>query len=233
MKKKLVVLSGAGISAESGIKTFRDAGGLWEGHDVMSVASIEGYRRNPDLVLQFYNDRRKQLLVCDPNKAHLLLNELESIFDLSIVTQNVDDLHERAGSKHVIHLHGELLKVVSTGGSRQVYPWKADLHIGDKCAEGFQLRPFIVWFGEEVPLLYKAIKTIEDADLVLIIGTSLQVYPAAGLVSYVKSEVPVYYIDPHPVYTDSLRDMQNLRIIKKTATEGMLEFYNLFSGDSL
>lgn len=224
-------MSGAGISAESGIKTFRDAGGLWEGHDVMAVASIEGYRRNPALVLQFYNERRKQLLKCEPNNAHLLLKELESIFEVTIVTQNVDDLHERAGSSKVIHLHGELLKVVSSGSTKQVYPWNSDLNIGDVCSEGFQLRPFIVWFGEEVPMLYKAIEAMEYADLVLIVGTSLQVYPAAGLVSYVRSKVPVYYIDPHPVYNDSISGIQDLMVFEQKATEGMLEFYKLFSAD--
>jgi len=184
--KKIVVLTGAGISAESGIKTFRGADGLWEGHDIMEVASPEGWFQNKELVLDFYNQRRKQLLLVQPNKAHHLLAKLESDFDVEIITQNVDDLHERAGSTKIIHLHGELLKVRSTTEENLVYHWEKDLHLGDKCERGNQLRPHIVWFGEEVPMLDKSIEIVQKSDILVIIGTSMQVYPAAGLINYIK-----------------------------------------------
>jgi NAD-dependent deacetylase len=196
MKRKLVVLSGAGMSAESGIKTFRDADGLWEGHDVMEVASPEGWHRNKALVLDFYNQRRKQLLEVNPNEGHLILAELEKDFDVHIVTQNVDDLHERAGSTKVLHLHGELRKVQSTVYPDLIYKWDKDLNLGDTCEKGAQLRPHIVWFGEMVPALDEAASIVSKADILVVIGTSLVVYPAAGLIHYASREIPKYIIDP-------------------------------------
>lgn len=197
-KKKFVILTGAGISAESGIATFRDAGGLWEGHDVMEVASPQGWKKNPNLVLEFYNARRRQLHEVQPNAAHFALAELQKYFDVQIITQNVDDLHERAGSKNVLHLHGELFKVRSCLNPKDVKYWTTDLNVGDKCTKGAQLRPHIVWFGEDVPLISDAINICQDADVFAIIGTSMQVYPAAGLVDYVRDDVQKYYIDPNP-----------------------------------
>lgn len=219
MKQRIVVLSGAGISADSGLKTFRDADGLWEGHDVMSVASPEGFSKNPELVLDFYNQRRRQLLKARPNKAHIALVRLEEYFEVSIITQNVDDLHERAGSSMVLHLHGELLKVRSTGDPGLVLNWTDDLHLGETCQKGFQLRPHIVWFGEEVPLLPKAAEITASADIVLIIGTSMQVYPAAALIHYASEGVPVYFIDPKPSIT-SLPGL-NLWIFAEKAVTGV------------
>ena len=192
--KNIVVLTGAGMSAESGLQTFRDANGLWEGHDVMEVASIEGWERNKNLVLDFYNKRRNQLLEVSPNKGHFDLAELENKFNVHIITQNVDDLHERAGSNSVLHLHGELFKVRSTKNSRLIYEWKKDLNIGDFGEDKAQLRPHIVWFGEDVPMFNLAIETVQDADALLIIGTSMQVYPAANLVYYIKKNTPVYFL---------------------------------------
>ena len=219
MKKKLVVLSGAGISAESGIKTFRDSDGLWEGHDVMEVATPEGYRKNPALVLDFYNKRRQQLLTVKPNEAHLILAELENDFDVQIITQNVDDLHERAGSSNVLHLHGELLKVRSTQNPNHILDWKTDLLDSDKDENGFNLRPHIVWFGEEVPALEEAVQLTSEADLVLVIGTSLQVYPAAGLLDFAPKNATIYYIDPKPIKIPNLRN--KLVVFSKKASEGM------------
>lgn len=217
--KKLVVLTGAGISAESGIKTFRDANGLWEGHNVMDVASPEGWHRNKELVLDFYNQRRKQLLEVKPNKGHFDLAELEKDFDVHIITQNVDNLHEQAGTKKVLHLHGELLKVRSTKNEDYILDWQNDLVIGDVDDKGHQLRPHIVWFGEMVPALEEAISITEQADYVAVIGTSLQVYPAASLMHYAKPNVPVFYIDPRPA---SITNLQNpLEVIPKNATEGL------------
>ncbi len=184
MKKKLVVLTGAGISAESGIKTFRDSNGLWEGHNVMDVASPDGWRRNPEMVLDFYNQRRKQLLEVEPNFGHQVLAAMEKNFDVHIITQNVDDLHERAGSTNVLHLHGELLKVRSLKNPKNILDWKTDLLLTDTDQNGDHLRPHIVWFGEDVPLLETAIDITETADFFAVIGTSLQVYPAAGLINY-------------------------------------------------
>ncbi|WP_324069613.1 MAG: NAD-dependent deacylase [Flavobacterium sp.] len=217
--KKIVVLTGAGISAESGIKTFRDADGLWEGHDIMEVASPIGWNKNSELVLDFYNKRRAQLLTVKPNKAHEILAELEEHFDIHIITQNVDDLHERAGSNKVVHLHGELLKVRSIFNENFVLDWKHDLNLGDFDLEGNQLRPHIVWFGEDVPMIEHAIDIVETADILIIIGTSLQVYPAAGLMNYVNQNVPVYYIDPKPA---TIYDLPNeLKVLPLTAVEGM------------
>ena len=216
--KKLVILTGAGISAESGIKTFRDSDGLWEGHDVMEVASPEGYLKNPALVLEFYNQRRQQLLEVTPNKAHINLAKLERYFNVEIITQNIDDLHERAGSTKITHLHGELLKVRSTGDEKDVLEWKKNLVLGNLCKKNYQLRPHIVWFGEMVPLLEKAIKITQTADILVIIGTSMQVYPAASLVDYVKPNTPIYFIDPKPKV--SVNDYNNFTIIKDFASNG-------------
>ena len=223
MKKHLVVLTGAGISAESGIKTFRDADGLWEGHDVMEVATPEGFAANPTLVLDFYNQRRRQLFNVEPNTAHLDLAQLENHFNVSIITQNVDDLHERAGSTNVIHLHGELLKVRSTYNETDILDWKTDLVLGDTCKKGFQLRPHIVWFGEEVPMIEKAAAICETAEILLIIGTSMQVYPAASLRHYVPENTPTYFIDPKP----AVASKSNLTVITENATNGIKKVIEL------
>jgi len=223
--KKIIVLTGAGVSAESGIKTFRDAGGLWEGHDVMEVASPEGWYNNAALVLDFYNQRRKQLLEVKPNRAHELLAELEENYHVEIITQNVDDLHERSGSSNVLHLHGELLKVRSTSHENLVYDWTKDLNFGDTCENGSQLRPHIVWFGEAVPLLDQAIEITKNADILLIIGTSMQVYPAASLIHYIKSHTPVYFIDPKPNISKS--SYNNLNVISEKASVGVEKFLKL------
>ena len=219
MKKKLVVLTGAGISAESGIKTFRDSDGLWEGHNVMDVATPEGWYKNPALVLDFYNQRRQQLKEVQPNLGHLILAELENNFDVYIITQNVDDLHERAGSKNVIHLHGELLKVRSTKNENYILDWQDDLNFGDVDQQGNQLRPHIVWFGEQVPALEDAITITEQADYFTVIGTSLQVYPAASLINFTPKNTPIYYIDPKPIKIPNLRNP--LEIISNIASEGV------------
>ena len=219
MKKKIVVLTGAGVSAESGINTFRDADGLWEGYDVMEVASPQGFTKNPELVLDFYNQRRKQLSQVEPNAAHTALAELEASHEVIVITQNVDDLHERGGSTKVIHLHGELLKARSIKNERTVLDWDADLSLGDLCPDGHQLRPHIVWFGEMVPLLETAAAYVEKADIVIIIGTSMQVYPAAGLVNFAKPGTPVYFIDPRPSISEN--DFDNLTILKETAAYGV------------
>ncbi len=196
--KNIVILTGAGISAESGINTFRDSGGLWEGHDVMEVASPEGWRNNPQLVLEFYNIRRKDALNAQPNAAHLALTELSKHFSVKIITQNVDDLHERAGSTDVLHLHGKLFESRSTANHRLIYPIEGwELNVGDKCLKGSQLRPNIVWFGEAVPLMNDAVKLTAKADVFMVIGTSLQVYPAASLIDYVGPDTEVIVIDPN------------------------------------
>jgi len=221
--KHLVVLTGAGMSAESGLKTFRDANGLWEGHDVMEVASPEGFAVNPELVLEFYNQRRRQLLDVKPNKAHLELANLEKYFKITIITQNVDDLHERAGSTNVIHLHGELFKVRSTKNKHHILDWKDDLNLGDLDQNGNQLRPHIVWFGEAVPLMDKAIDICQTADKLLIIGTSLQVYPAASLMHYVPEQTPTYFIDPNP----SISSNKYLTVIPEKATKGIGTFIKI------
>lgn len=217
--KKLVVLSGAGISADSGVSTFRDAGGLWEGHDIMEVASPEGFARNPELVLDFYNQRRRQLFEVSPNPGHRALADLEAYFEVHVVTQNVDDLHERAGSTRVLHLHGELLKARSTGPSQAVYPWEDDIRPADRCGEGYALRPHIVWFGEAVPLLDTAAALAMDADLMIVVGTSLQVYPAAGLIHYTRPGVPLYYVDPRPTLREG--ELESLEIISERAAVGL------------
>ena len=219
--KKIVVMTGAGISAESGIKTFRDAGGLWEGHDVMEVASPDGWRRNPELVLDFYNQRRKQLLKVAPNAAHKALVALEKNYDVHIVTQNVDDLHERAGSSQIVHLHGELKKVRSTQNDKIVYDCDGDIVLGDNCELGSQLRPHIVWFGEMVPMLEVAATLTVEADICIIVGTSMQVYPAAGLIGYAPPHAKVYYVDPKPAINYELARSKNLEVVTENATTGV------------
>lgn len=220
MKKKLVVFSGAGISAESGISTFRDANGLWENHAVEDVASPEGFARNPQLVLDFYNERRRQLKTVEPNLAHHVLAELEDYFDVFIITQNVDDLHERAGSSVVMHLHGELNKVRPVNAESPVLLWEDDLNMGDMDDGGTQLRPHIVWFGEMVPEFENAVKIAQSADIFLIIGTSMNVYPAAGLISYLPEYCEVFVIDPH--LENRFSGARNF--FKMSATEGITLF---------
>ncbi|SDR85302.1 NAD-dependent deacylase [Gramella sp. MAR_2010_147] len=215
--KTILVLTGAGISAESGIKTFRDAEGLWEGHDVMEVASPLGWKNNQDLVLDFYNQRRKQLLQVTPNAAHHALVDLQKSYDVQIVTQNIDDLHERAGSSNVTHLHGELLKARSTFDENLVMDWKKDINTGDFCEHNFQLRPHVVWFGEAVPMFQKAAEIARTADIVIVIGTSMQVYPAAGLVDFVPDHAPVYFVDPNP----NIPESRQLKILREKAAEGV------------
>lgn len=221
--KKIVVLSGAGISAESGLAVFRGNGGLWEGYDVMDVASIEGWYKNPKLVLEFYNLRRKQALEAAPNAGHLFLARLEEKYEVVIVTQNVDDLHEKAGSSCVIHLHGELFKSRSTINPALKYPVKGwELKPGDLCERGSQLRPDIVWFGEAVPLIETAIMEVESADIFIVVGTSLQVYPAAGLLAYAPQNIPIFIIDPE---IPSVKQMPNMRFISEKASAGMEQIY--------
>jgi NAD-dependent deacetylase len=217
--KKLVILSGAGISAESGVATFRDAGGLWEGHNVMDVASPEGWRKNPALVLDFYNKRRRQLFEVKPNRAHFIAAELEQDFDVTVITQNVDDLHERAGSTNVIHLHGELLKARSVYNEYDIVDHRGDINLGDMHTDGHQLRPHIVWFGEAVPAIEQAVEVVEQADYIIVIGTSMQVYPAAGLIDFAKRTSPVFYIDPNPASIPNLRNP--LEVVPMLASEGM------------
>lgn len=223
LMKHLVVLTGAGMSAESGIKTFRDADGLWEGHDVMQVASPQGFSQNPELVLDFYNQRRKQLLEVSPNDAHLALAALENNFKMSIITQNIDDLHERAGSSNVLHLHGELLKAKSTKDESHIVSWTKDINIGDLCPNGHQMRPHVVWFGEAVPMIEKAVDICLTADILLIIGTSMQVYPAASLMHYVADDIPIYFIDPNPAMASN----NKITVIPEKASTGMKLFEKL------
>ena len=198
--KKLVVLTGSGISAESGLKTFRDMGGLWEKYDVTEVASPEAWERDPELVLRFYNERRSQLLETEPNTGHKALAELEDYFEVQIITQNIDDLHERAGSSRVLHLHGEIRKARSTGDESLIYDIEgAELNMGDTCEKGYQLRPHVVWFGEPVPAISQAATLAQQADIFAVVGTSLMVYPAAGLVDFVEPSVPMFLVDPDTV----------------------------------
>ena len=229
MKKKIAVLTGAGISAESGIKTFRDSNGLWEDHKVEDVASPEGWARDKKLVLDFYNQRRKQLLQCTPNRAHIALAKLEIKYEVTIVTQNVDDLHERGGSKNIIHLHGELLKMRSSFDENLEYDCTGDILIGDKCEDGSQLRPAIVWFGEAVPKIEEAAKVVQQADILIVIGTSLVVYPAAGLINYSKYEIPKWLIDPNDM---PLPRIPNLKFINEKATVGVDYLVNLLLADA-
>ncbi len=227
MKKNIVVLTGAGVSAESGINTFRDADGLWEGHDIMEVASPQGFAKNPELVLDFYNQRRKQLFEVSPNKAHEALAKLEENFNVSIITQNVDDLHERAGSTQILHLHGELLKARSSKNENLITDCTTDINLGDLASDLSQLRPHIVWFGEQVPLLELAINITEKADILVIIGTSMQVYPAASLVNYVASNTPIYFIDPKPSVEKN--DFNNLTILAETAVSGVPKLVDMLN----
>jgi NAD-dependent deacetylase len=220
--RKLVVLSGSGISAESGIRTFRDMGGLWEEYDVMEVASPMAWHQNRSLVLRFYNERRKALAEAHPNAAHLALAELEKEFDVHIITQNVDDLHERAGSTKILHLHGELRKVRCSVHEDDIIDLEGwELKEGDLSKQGYQLRPHIVWFGEAVPAIEQAVPIINEADILLVIGTSLNVYPAAGLINYTRAGIPVYVIDPGE--PQGIKFM-NATFINKTATEGIKDF---------
>jgi len=218
MKKKLVILSGSGISQESGLKTFRDMGGLWEQYDVTEVASPEAWKRDPKLVLRFYNERRKQLWEAKPNAGHRSIAELEKWFDVNVITQNVDDLHEQAGSFQVVHLHGELRKSRSTSDPNLIYTMKNwELKLGDYCEKGSQLRPHIVWFGESVDELQRAIPIVENADIFIVIGTSLVVYPAAGLVNHTKPNIPIFVVDPH----SPEMFLKNVTYIQEKAGTGM------------
>ncbi len=234
MKEKLVILSGAGVSAESGISTFRDSDGLWENYKVSEVCDISAWPRNPGLMLQFYNERRAQLAGVKPNAAHYAIAELEKDYDVTVVTQNVDNLHERAGSTRIIHLHGELTKVrpencythLDGFSTKEVIDIGYDaIELGDKGANGAQLRPHIVWFGEAVPNIEKAIDAVEQADILLIVGTSMQVYPAAGLYGYAKAGTPIYLIDPKPIRLNDKRITQ----IQEVATKGMETFKNILN----
>ena len=224
---KIVVMTGAGISAESGINTFRGAGGLWEGHDVTEVASPEGFARNPELVLDFYNQRRAQLHTVDPNPGHKDLVALEKEHEVVVITQNIDNLHERAGSSKILHLHGELLKARSTQYEELVYDWPNDIKLGDLCERGFQLRPHIVWFGEMVPMLGPAAMETADADCVIIVGTSMSVYPAASLVGYAPMGTPVYYVDPNPTINYELAQSSKLTVIDENASTGVAKVLDL------
>jgi len=215
-KKHLVFLTGAGMSAESGISTFRDAGGLWENYDVMTVASINGWYENPELVQRFYNERRAQLANVEPNKGHIIIAELEKDFKVSIITQNVDNLHERAGSSEIIHLHGELTKACSENKNQVHDIGYNPIQHGEKANDGSLIRPFIVWFGEAVPMIEKAAEIVSKADIVVIIGTSMQVYPAAGLIHHVRRGIPIYLIDPNNVPAPA-----NVVFIKEKASAGM------------
>ncbi len=235
MRKTIVVLTGAGMSAESGIATFRDSGGLWDTYNVEDVATPEGWRRDPALVTEFYNIRRRELLATKPCEGHRLLAELERDFDVRIITQNIDNLHERAGSTSVLHLHGELMKVTSSRDPedpRQIETLtedKPDVSLGDLAKDGSQLRPYIVWFGEGVPNIEPAMRICSTADIFVIIGTSLNVYPAAGLTMYVPTEAPIYLIDPKPVKWNSMRRFTHLQ---KGASEGMAELCGLLRGEA-
>lgn len=223
-KKKLVVLTGAGISAESGLKTFRDSDGLWEGYDIEDVATPMAWRKNPQLVLDFYNYRRKNVLDAVPNAAHFGLAELENDFEVTIITQNIDDLHERAGSTKVLHLHGEIFKMRSEVDEELIYEIKGDIKLGDKAEDGAQLRPHIVWFHEAVPMIEVAVPLVHSADIFVVVGTSLVVYPAAGLINYAKHPIPKFIVDKKIPYTSSV---YNLTAIEKPATEGVKDLQEL------
>jgi NAD-dependent deacetylase len=226
-KKKIVVLTGAGISAESGLKTFRDSDGLWEGYDVREVATPGGWKKNPALVLEFYNQRRKNVLDAQPNAAHSGLAQLQEDFDVHIITQNIDDLHERAGSVKVLHLHGEILKMRSEFDESLVYDIHGDINLGDKAGDGAQLRPNIVWFEEPVPMIEEAIPLVKEADIFVVVGTSLVVYPAAGLVNFASRYIPKYIIDKQIPYTSSV---YNVTGIEKPATQGVQELIKILRG---
>jgi len=224
MKKHIVVLTGAGISAESGLQTFRDSNGLWEGYNVYEVASPRGWYKDPKLVLDFYNMRRKDVAAAKPNEAHIGLAELEKYFDVTIVTQNIDDLHERAGSTNVLHLHGEIFKMRSVEDEHTIYEIKGDINIGDKAKDGAQLRPHIVWFEEPVPMIEKAVALMNACDIFVVVGTSLQVYPAASLIHYAPPYLPKYIIDKK---VPAVTNYPNLHLIEKPATEGVKELMKI------
>lgn len=226
-KQKLVVLTGAGISAESGLRTFRDSDGLWEGYNIEDVATPRAWRKDPQLVLDFYNMRRSNVLQAEPNHAHILIAELEAHFDVHIITQNIDDLHERAGSTNVLHLHGEILKMRSEEDQTLIYPIRSDIRLGDTAEDGAQLRPHIVWFEEPVPMIEQAIPIMHSADVFVLIGTSLAVYPAAGLVDYVRPEVTKYVIDKR---IPSVGRYRNVVPIEKPATEGVADLKRTLLG---
>ena len=219
-RKNLVVLTGAGISEESGLKTFRDSGGLWMGHDIEDVATPRGFLKNPKLVLDFYNMRRREVKIAQPNAAHNGLAELEKDFDVTIITQNIDDLHERGGSTNVIHLHGEIFKMYGVESPHKILDIKDDILVGDLCIAGSQLRPFIVWFEEEVPMIEEAARIMRSAEIFVLVGTSLQVHPAAGLIDQVPDEAPKYIIDKK---IPAVSHYQNIISIENAATEGVKE----------
>ncbi len=225
-KKKLIILTGAGVSAESGLKTFRDSDGLWEGYNIEDVATPRAWRKDPQLVLDFYNYRRKNVLDAQPNAGHIGLAQLEKNFDVTIITQNIDDLHERAGSTNVLHLHGEIFKMRSERDEELIYDIKGDICLGDKAEDGYQLRPHIVWFEEPVPKIEEAIPVVRDADIFVVVGTSLVVYPAAGLVNYARWNIPKYIIDKRIPYTSGIT---NITAIEKPATEGVGELLRLLN----
>jgi NAD-dependent deacetylase len=227
-KKKLIVLTGAGVSAESGLKTFRDSDGLWEGFNVEDVATPQAWNKNPEMVLDFYNERRRNILNAVPNAAHKGLAKLENYFDVAVITQNIDDLHERAGSSRVIHLHGEIFKMRSAANPSLIYEIREDIKYEDLAADGRQLRPHIVWFGESVPMMSAAIPLVESADIFVVVGTSLAVYPAAGLISYAKHSIPKYIIDKKIPDNPSV---QNLTCIEKPATEAVADLLDLLLPD--
>ncbi|MCX6185850.1 MAG: NAD-dependent deacylase [Bacteroidetes bacterium] len=226
-KQKIVVLTGAGISAESGLKTFRDSDGLWEGYNIEEVATPEAWHKNPSLVQQFYNERRKAVIEAEPNKAHILLSELENSYDVQIITQNIDNLHERAGSTKILHLHGEIIKSRSTNNPYDIYPINGwELKMGEMCKAGYQLRPHIVWFGESVPMIDTTTKMVSEADVFVIVGTSLQVYPAAGLISYAKTNIPIYVVDPKPLSINN----KKVQYIQEKALAGLEKLVNSLNG---
>jgi NAD-dependent deacetylase len=228
-KKKLVVLTGAGISAESGLRTFRDSDGLWEGYNIEDVATPRAWRKDPQLVLDFYNFRRKNVLDAQPNAAHYGLAALQNDFDVTIITQNIDDLHERAGSTNILHLHGEILKMRSERNEDLIYEIKDDIQLGDKAEDGFQLRPHIVWFEEPVPKIEEAIPIVNAADIFVVVGTSLVVYPAAGLINYTREGIPIFIIDKK---IPAISSVENLTIIEKPATQGISDLLQLLTGRS-
>jgi NAD-dependent deacetylase len=221
--KKLIIFTGAGISAESGLKTFRDTNGLWEGFDVHEVATPRAWQKNPELVLRFYNERRQNVKEAKPNKAHEIIAELEQYFDVHVITQNIDDLHERAGSKNIMHLHGEIFKMRSEQNDEVIYPISGDINVGDKAPDGFQLRPHIVWFEEPVPMMDDALMLASQADIFVVIGTSLVVYPAASIVNYVAPSKPVLVVDKKVPKVNR----NDVTYIEKPATEGMEELKNI------
>lgn len=229
MKKNLIILTGAGVSAESGLKTFRDSDGLWMGYDVQEVASPQGWKKNPELVLDFYNQRRKEATKALPNAAHQAIAGLQKDFNATVITQNIDDLHERAGSKNVIHLHGEIFKMRSENDENTFYDALYDIYLGHKGVDGSQLRPHVVWFGEPVPMIEEAAKIMSTADIFILAGTSLQVYPAAGLIDFLPRGIPKYIIDKNPPY---IPPHYNFIIIQKPATEGMEEVKNILLKES-